>query len=77
MTLGYDSLSYCLKNVSLACVIAMNADYAGGAVIVIGYMLFVSRGVVLYSRTGEAVEAVLRGHTVRAVATLSVAPSSS
>ena len=38
--------------------------------------LLVSRGVVLYSRTGEAVEAVLRGHTVRAVATLFVAPSS-
>ena len=55
----------------------MNADYAGGAVIVIGYILLVSMGVVLYSRTGEAVEAVLRGHTVRAVATLSVAPSSS
>ena len=43
--------------------------------------LLVSRGVVLYSRTGAAVEAVLRGHMVPAVvsvATLSlVAPSSS
>ena len=39
--------------------------------------LLVSRGVVLYSRTGAAAEAVLRGYTVRAVATLSVAPSSS
>ena len=39
--------------------------------------LLVSRGEVLYSRTGAAAEAVLRGYTVRAVATLSVAPSSS
>ena len=39
--------------------------------------LLVSRGVVLYSKTGAAVEAVLRGHTVWAVATLSVASSSS
>ena len=44
--------------------------------------LLVSRGEVLYSRTGAAAEEVLRGHTVRAVAisvaTLSfVAPSSS
>ena len=37
----------------------------------------VSRGVALCSRTVAAVEAVLRGHTVQAVATLSVAPSSS
>ena len=35
----------------------------------------VSRGVALCSRTGAAVEAVLRGHTVRVAATLSVAPS--
>ena len=53
----------------------MNADYAGGAVIVIGYMLLVSTGVVLSSKIGVAVVAVLRGHSERVAATLSVAPS--